>query len=182
MIHVTIFKGDQVAAIVYQTDKRSGITYAYESISFWDKDKKQSRSKRTLIGRVDNDTQQIVPTDGRCRKDKQEKVLLKTGLVVAEISSRTFYGATYLFDRIGEKLGITNDLKNSFPDSYKKYYLLYIILYLKKILLHLDLRSGVLYINIHMQRVYLRKEVVNYLLQLKMMQKIDFLLFKLNVK
>ena len=64
----------------------------------------------------------------------------------------------------------------------KKYYLLYIILYLKKILLHLDLRSGVLYINIHMQRVYLRKEVVNYLLQLKMMQKIDFLLFKLNVK
>ena len=42
-----------MAAIVYQTDKRSGITYAYESISFWDKDKKQSRSKRTLIGRVD---------------------------------------------------------------------------------------------------------------------------------
>ena len=64
-----------MAAIVYQTDKRSGITYAYESISFWDKDKKQSRSKRTLIGRVDNDTQQIVPTDGRCRKDKQESHL-----------------------------------------------------------------------------------------------------------
>lgn len=62
-----------MAAIVYQTDKRSGITYAYESISFWDKDKKQSRSKRTLIGRVDNDTQQIVPTDGRCRKKINKK-------------------------------------------------------------------------------------------------------------
>ncbi len=24
---------------VYQTDKRSGITYAYHSISYWDKDK-----------------------------------------------------------------------------------------------------------------------------------------------
>ena len=121
-----------MAAIVYQTDKRSGITYAYESISFWDKDKKQSRSKRTLIGRVDNDTQQIVPTDGRCRKDKQEKVVLKTGPVVAEISSRTFYGATYLFDKIGEKLGITNDLKNSFPDSYKKILSLVYYLILEK--------------------------------------------------
>ena len=26
-------------AIVYQKDRRSGITYAYESISFWDKEK-----------------------------------------------------------------------------------------------------------------------------------------------
>ena len=40
-------------AIVRQHDKRSGITYAYESISHWDKEKKQSRAKRTLIGRVD---------------------------------------------------------------------------------------------------------------------------------
>ncbi|WP_217994024.1 hypothetical protein [Lentibacillus sp. CBA3610] len=35
-------------AIVYQTDKRSGITYAYESISYWDKDKRQSDPKGTL--------------------------------------------------------------------------------------------------------------------------------------
>ena len=54
--------------IIFQTDKRSGITYAYENKAFWDKEKKQSRSKRTLIGRVDPDTGEIVPTDGRCRK------------------------------------------------------------------------------------------------------------------
>lgn len=54
--------------IVYQTDKRSGITYAYENQSFWDKELKRSRSKRTLIGRVDKDTGKIIPTDGRCRK------------------------------------------------------------------------------------------------------------------
>jgi len=57
-------------AIIYQHDKRSGITYAYESHSYWDKEKKTSRAKRTLIGRVDPDTGEIVPTDGRCRKDK----------------------------------------------------------------------------------------------------------------
>ena len=43
-------------AIVYQKDKRSGITYAYESKSFWDKEKKMSRAKRTLIGRVNPET------------------------------------------------------------------------------------------------------------------------------
>ena len=56
-------------SIVYNTDKRSGITYAYESKSYWDKEKKQSRSKRTLIGRVDPQTGEIVPTDGRCKKN-----------------------------------------------------------------------------------------------------------------
>jgi len=33
-------------AIVIQTDKRTGITYAYETQYHWDKEKKQSRSKR----------------------------------------------------------------------------------------------------------------------------------------
>lgn len=56
-------------SIVYNTDKRSGITYAYESKSYWDKEKKQSRSKRTLIGRVDPETGEILQTDGRCKKN-----------------------------------------------------------------------------------------------------------------
>lgn len=54
--------------IVYQTDKRSNITYVYENQSFWDKELKRSRSKRTLIGRVDKETGEIVPTDGRCKR------------------------------------------------------------------------------------------------------------------
>jgi len=57
--------------IVYQKDKRSGITYAYESKAYWDKEKKQSRAKRKLIGRVDEATGEIVPTDGRVRKARE---------------------------------------------------------------------------------------------------------------
>lgn len=60
-------------AIIHQYDKRSGITYAYESHSQWDKEKKMSRAKRTLIGRVDPNTGEIIPTDGRCRKSKVEE-------------------------------------------------------------------------------------------------------------
>lgn len=58
-----------MATIIKHLDKRSGITYAYESVSYWDKEKKTSRSKRKLIGRVDPETGEIIPTDGRNRKN-----------------------------------------------------------------------------------------------------------------
>lgn len=64
-------------AIIKQYDKRSGITYAYESHSYWDPEKKMTRAKRKLIGRVDPETGEIVPTDGRNRK-KKEAVLPET--------------------------------------------------------------------------------------------------------
>lgn len=72
-ILITILKEEAFMAIVHQHDKRSGITYAYDSVSYWDKEKRQSRAKRTLIGRVDPDTGEITPTDGRCKKDKISK-------------------------------------------------------------------------------------------------------------
>lgn len=109
-----------MATIVYQTDKRSGITYAYQSISFWDKEKKQSRARRTLIGRYDNETGKIVPTDGRNKKKAKEKEAETRGKAVINSAHRSFYGATYLLDAIGEKLGITQDLKQCFPDEYKQ--------------------------------------------------------------
>jgi len=69
-----------MAAIIHQKDRRSGITYAYESVSYWDKGKQQSRSKRTLIGRVDDKTGEILPTDGRGRKKKMDTFLPKVVL------------------------------------------------------------------------------------------------------
>ncbi len=109
-----------MAAIVYQTDKRSGITYAYESISYWDKEKKQSRARRTLIGRVDKATGKIVPTDGRNRNAKDDAMPGKAVSKAAAKVQRSFYGATYLLDTIGENLGITDDLKQCFPNTYKQ--------------------------------------------------------------
>jgi len=64
--------------IIYQTDKRSGITYAYENTAYWDKEKKVSRSKRTLVGRIDKVTGEIVATDGRCKKHSPYQKIEKT--------------------------------------------------------------------------------------------------------
>jgi hypothetical protein len=55
-------------SIVKLKDKRTGTVYVYESESYWDKEKKQPRNKRTLIGKIDEETGEIVPTNGRGRK------------------------------------------------------------------------------------------------------------------
>ena len=59
-------------AIIKQLDKRSGITYVYDSKSYYDKEKKCSRSKRTLIGKLDPETGEIIPTDGRNKGAKSK--------------------------------------------------------------------------------------------------------------
>ena len=112
----------EMPAIVHQTDKRTGITYAYESISYWDKDKQQSRAKRHLIGRVDPATGQIIPTRGK-NVITPEKVLPekgKTEWVPAVDITRTYYGATYLLDQIGSTTGIAEDLKRCFPGTWRQ--------------------------------------------------------------
>ena len=55
-------------SIVKLKDKRSGTTYVYESESYWDKEKKQPRSRRKLIGKLDEATGEIIPTGKRGRK------------------------------------------------------------------------------------------------------------------
>ena len=60
-----------MSCIVYQTDKRTGITYAYESISYWDKEKQQPRSKRKYIGKVDPVTKEIIP---------KRKIIVRTAM------------------------------------------------------------------------------------------------------
>lgn len=62
-------------AIIKQYHKDTDTTYVYESISYWDPEKKQSRSKRRVIGKLDPVTGEIIPTGkrGRPRKQKTEK-------------------------------------------------------------------------------------------------------------
>ncbi len=109
-------------ATVKQLDKRSGITYVYESVSYWDREKKQPRSKRTLIGRLDPATGEIVPTDGRGKRRAQKETdpVVRKGPVPVAKTDRLFFGATYLLDQIGEETGLTADLKTCFPDTYKQ--------------------------------------------------------------
>jgi hypothetical protein len=62
------YGGGDKMTLINQYDKRTGITYVYESESYWDKEKQQPRSKRRLIGKLDEKTGEIIPTDGRGKK------------------------------------------------------------------------------------------------------------------
>ena len=55
-------------AIVKIHNKARGVTYVYESHSYWDKELKQPRSNRKLIGKVDPETGETVPTGKRGRR------------------------------------------------------------------------------------------------------------------
>lgn len=109
-------------ATIKQLDKRSGITYVYESTSYWDREKQQPRSKRKLIGRLNPKTGEVVPTDGRGKRRNRQSPdnPVKKGPVPVVHTERLFYGATYLFDQIGAKTGVAADLKACFPTTYKQ--------------------------------------------------------------
>lgn len=111
-------------SIIKHFDKRSGITYVYESTSYWDKEKQQPRSHRTLIGKIDKETGEMLPTDGRGKKRMEKAseadVRPKQGPVPTVLTERHFYGATYLLDQIGKETGVTEDLKSCFTEDYKK--------------------------------------------------------------
>lgn len=60
-------------SLVKLKDKRTGTTYVYESESYWDKEKKQPRSRRKLIGKLDEETGKIIPTGKSGRKKSAQK-------------------------------------------------------------------------------------------------------------
>lgn len=108
-----------MATIVYQTNKKTGTVYVYESVSYWDKDKQQSRARRRCIGRLDPQTRELILTRKRATPAGEGK-RTKPGPVPTTWTSRCFFGATYLFDRIGEDTGVTQDLKACFPETYRQ--------------------------------------------------------------
>ena len=58
-------------AQIRQYHKDTDTTYVYESESYWDPEKKQSRSRRRVIGKIDPATGEIIPTGKRGRKPKE---------------------------------------------------------------------------------------------------------------
>ena len=59
-------------AIIKQYHKDTDTTYVYDSQSYWDAEKGQSRSKRKLLGKLDPKTGEIIPTGQRGRKKKEQ--------------------------------------------------------------------------------------------------------------
>ena len=66
-------------ALIKYFDKRVGITYVYESESYYDKEKHQSRSRRKLVGKIDPQTGEVVPTGNIGRPPKNPEAAKAAG-------------------------------------------------------------------------------------------------------
>ena len=88
-------------SIVYQTDRKTGIKYAYESTSYWDKEKKQPRSRRKYIGKVDPETGEIVPNGKRGRPSGSVSPMREEQPIQQREVSRQAKGINELNSRLG---------------------------------------------------------------------------------
>ena len=77
--------------------------YVYEASNYWDKEKKQSRQKRTYLGKRNPETGEIIPT----QKDPVPR-------------SFRDYGNVYLLRVLAEQIGLIDCLKQVYGDLWKQ--------------------------------------------------------------
>ena len=98
-----------------------GREYVYEYKSIWNKEKQRSEQKREYIGRM-IDGELVLNKKQQLKEEfeREKEQGKKRGPVPAVECKRQFAGATYLFSKISETLGIGTDLKSCFPGMHKE--------------------------------------------------------------
>lgn len=98
---------------LYKMNKKTGLTYVYESTSYWDKEKKQSRNKQTCIGKLDLISKEFIPS----KRLKPEQAVARDPAVTA---SASIIGPLMILDNITTKLGLYKLLKACFPNIHQQ--------------------------------------------------------------
>lgn len=95
---------------LYKVNKKTGITYVYESTSHWDKEKKQSRNKQVCVGKLDPISKEFIPS----KRLKPEQAAARDPAVTV---STSIVGPLMILDSITKKLGLCKLLKACFPND-----------------------------------------------------------------
>ena len=85
--------------------KRGNSIYVYRVTSYWDKEKNQPRQKRKYLGRIDTISGEFIKSTG-IKGKKAMSMMPKTS---------KDYGNIYLLDKISEKIGLKEILKEIYP-------------------------------------------------------------------
>jgi transposase len=102
-----------VSCRVKMKNKKTGITYVYESESYWDKQKKKSLNKRVCIGKIDPDSGIFIPSK---RLNPQQSAMRDPAVT----ASAEIIGPSIILNAITAEFGLDKLLKHCFPDSYKQ--------------------------------------------------------------
>lgn len=105
-------------------NKKTGITYVYESESYWNKEKQQARNKRVCIGKLSEDNKTLIPS-------KRLNPLQAAARDPEVKASATIVGSHFILDVITQKLGLDKLLKTIFPQFYRQIQLMayYLVAY-----------------------------------------------------
>lgn len=98
---------------VHQTNKQTGVTYVYEAVSYWDREKKQSRNKQVCIGKIDSKTGAYVPSKRLNPQQAavRDPAVTATALVVVP---------GMILDSIDKELKLGKILKACFPQFWQQ--------------------------------------------------------------
>ncbi len=78
-------------------------TYLYEVTAFWDARLKQPRQKRVILGRIDPETDKLIPSKPK-----------------AQIRGCRDFGAFHLCHHIAQETGLSTVLEKTFPEHWKE--------------------------------------------------------------
>ena len=99
---------------VNHVNKATGVTYVYESVSYWDKEKKQSRNKQVCVGKLDPLNGEFIPSK---RLAPAQTVVKDLEVITA---SAEIVGPSIVLDAITEQLGLGKLLKSCFPKEHSQ--------------------------------------------------------------
>jgi len=93
--------------------QKNGMTYVYEVDSYWDKAAKKPKNRQQYLGRLDEETKQIIPS----KRLDSTRVAVSAPAVTAKT---TVIGPTLILDKITQEIGLQKILKKCFPDTWEQ--------------------------------------------------------------
>lgn len=94
-------------------NKKTGITYVYESTSYWDKVKKQPRTKQVCIGKLNKDSGEFIPS----KRLNPAQAAASDPKVTA---SAQIIGPNIILDTITKELGLDRLLQECSPKYHEQ--------------------------------------------------------------
>lgn len=98
---------------VNHINKKTGVVYVYESVSHWDKEKKQARNKQVCIGKIHPVSGEFIPS----KRLSLEQAVFSDKSVTA---SAQIIGPSIILDSITEQLGLKKILRSCFPQIWQQ--------------------------------------------------------------
>lgn len=94
--------------------KKSGAAYVYSVESYWDKEKKAPRNKQVCLGRLDEETGELIPS--KKKKQSEDGTAVDTEIK----ASVKVCGPYLLLSKLADDMGLSSALRKSFPDSHQR--------------------------------------------------------------